>query len=279
MTTKAKTEVSDPLPTMEEFCLSVALYKPYTIARFGRETLWSFSTGEHKLDCYCMGCGSHSVFTTQVTNNPANSWTFKVDQPIVFARKFECSRVSTHEIYFVFRMHDDEIEKIGQSPSMADLSKADIRKYSAVLSKAEFNELSKAVGLVSYGIGIGAFVYLRRIFENLVEEAKTEAAKKSGWDEAKYLSSRMAEKILLLKDELPEFLVTNRKIYGILSSGVHSLDEKVCLGLFPVARNGIELMLEDKIAHKAKADKRKEVAKQLEEAQRLIDGLGEDDKN
>lgn len=63
----------------------------------------------------------------------------------------------------------DKIIKIGQFPSVADLVILEIVKYKSVLSK-QYREFSKAVGLFVHGIGIGSFVYLRRIIENLVYE-------------------------------------------------------------------------------------------------------------
>ena len=43
------------------------------------------------------------------------------------------------------------------------------------------------------------------------------------WDENSYSQSRMGEKIEILADDLPEFLVQNKNIYGILSKGIHEL--------------------------------------------------------
>lgn len=107
--------------------------------------------------------------------------------------------------------------------------------------------MNKAVGLVSHGIGIGSFIYLRRIFETLIEEAHREALKDSEWNDDIFNRSRMDEKISMLKNHLPEFLVTNRIIYSILSLGVHSLDEQTCLDDFDSIKASIELILDEKI--------------------------------
>ena len=47
----------------------------------------------------------------------------------------------------------------------------DIKKYRKILGKEKYGEFGRAVGLYTHGIGIGSYVYLRRIFENLIEEA------------------------------------------------------------------------------------------------------------
>ena len=104
------------------------------------------------------------------------------------------------------------------------------------------------MGLVSHGIGIGAFVYLRRIFEDLVDEAHVLAKSDSGWNEDEFQRGRMEEKILSLRNYLPTFLVEKRDIYGILSKGIHALSEDECLAYFDTLRMGIELILEQRLA-------------------------------
>jgi hypothetical protein len=137
--------------------------------------------------------------------------------------------------------------KIGQHPSVADFSEREIKKYRKVLGEEKYKELNRAVGLTTHGVGIGAFVYLRRIFEGLIEEAHIEASKDAGWDEAQYKSKRMDEKILLLANHLPSFLSENKGLYTILSKGIHELSEEECLTYFQVVKVGIELILDEKI--------------------------------
>lgn len=91
------------------------------------------------------------------------------------------------------------LEKIGQIPSLADLTLPDLRKYRQVLGDDRFKELTRAIGLTTHGVGVGAFVYLRRIFESLIEGSHAEASKDPGWDEDTYSRSRMDEKISLMK--------------------------------------------------------------------------------
>ena len=93
---------------------------------------------------------------------------------------------------------------------------------------------------------MGSFVYLRRIFEGLVEEAHRAAHSSLGWDEVLYQQSRMSERIRLLEPYLPKFLVENRALYGILSKGIHELSEDECLAAFPAVNLGIEIVLDAK---------------------------------
>jgi hypothetical protein len=115
--------------------------------------------------------------------------------------------------------------------------------------------LHRAVGLCAHGIGVGSFVYLRRVFESLLEEAHRAAQQDAGWDEGGYQRQRVEERILSLQRHLPEFLVANRSLYGILSKGIHELDEDECLAHFPVVRSGIELILDDALARQEREEK------------------------
>jgi hypothetical protein len=173
----------------------------------------------------------------------------------VFHVRFDCPREEKQSLYFFFRVHNGSMEKVGQSPSLADLHLGDVKKYRKLLGDGKYQEFTKAVGLNAHGIGIGAFVYLRRIFENLIGSARQEAARSGTWDEDAYNRDRMDEKILLLRDSLPSFLVENRGIYSVLSRGIHELSEQECLNLFEPLKTGIELILDEKLEQKEKAAK------------------------
>lgn len=153
--------------------------------------------------------------------------------------------------------------KVGQYPSIADLHISKVKNYDKVLPNEKIREMSRAIGLAANGVGIGSFVYLRRIFEYLIEDAKSSASKDAGWDEKIYLQSRMVEKIEILKDHLPQFLVTNKNMYGILSSGIHELTEQDCLKYFEAVKVGIEIILDEKVEKLSKEKKIIEANKKL----------------
>lgn len=114
---------------------------------------------------------------------------------------------------------------------------------------------TRAAGLASHGVGIGAFVYLRRIFEAIIEKARGAAAVLPGWNEDPFRNARMDEKIALLKAHLPPFLVENRALYVILSTGIHSLTEDQCLTAFPMVKLGIELILDEELERARRDEK------------------------
>ena len=73
-----------------------------------------------------------------------------------------------------------------------------------------------------------------------------------------------------MKDELPEFLVEHFQIYGILSKGIHELAEDECLKYFNVIKEGIELILDEKVERYEKASKLKKVSAAISEVNRQM---------
>jgi hypothetical protein len=171
---------------------------------------------------------------------------------------FACTRDPSHLLRYTFRVKGSTAIKIGQHPSLADFHLEEIKQYKGILSDEKYRELSRAIGLSAHGVGIGAFVYLRRIFEDLLEEAHARALLGEGWDEEKYQKARIEERILLLSHYLPQFLVENRNLYGILSKGLHELSEEECLRYFASVKLGIELVLDEKLHEEQRKDKIKQ---------------------
>ncbi|MXV53083.1 hypothetical protein GS399_19100 [Pedobacter sp. HMF7647] len=166
--------------------------------------------------------------------------------------------------YFHFDSKTNKFMKVGQFPSVADFQIQDLKKYRSVLSKDKLRELGKAVGLAANGVGIGSFVYLRRIFEDLIQEAYELAFKEQKVDAEMFRKERMDGKIVLLTDYLPEFLLKNKALYSIMSLGIHSLSEEDCLMHFDAVKVGIELILDEKVERLQRVNKLKEANQKIE---------------
>ncbi len=251
----------DELPSPSEFCLKTPLY---TVFKFNNEKEDAFFSIEHydgTLDMHCPACGKHSVFKISRKADYARRSHFS---NYLFSLPFACSRDDSHRAMFLFSAHKGELQKIGQIPALADLALPDLKKYRVVLGDERFRELNRGIGLITHGVGVGAFVYLRRIFESLIDSAHELAKLDPGWIEEDYCNSRMDGRIVLLKNHLPEFLVKNRALYGILSVGVHTLTEDECLAAFPAVRLAIELTLDDLVEAHEKQLKLASAAKSLE---------------
>lgn len=229
------------------------------------------------IDCFCVHCGTNRVFSysdSEVhestglmrvnifddvsgrTRVPKKEEVFNSYLNRRYVLTYRCTRDKSHSILFDLIVGNDKIIKIGQYPSVADLAIPEIAKYKAILG-VQYREFSKAVGLFAHGIGIGSFVYLRRIIENLVFNKYTEISDKLNMPEDDFEHLRFDEKIVALKEFLPSVLVDNKNIYGIVSKGIHELSEEECREMFPYIKAGIELILDDLLAEKERKEKEK----------------------
>jgi len=162
----------------------------------------------------------------------------------LFARYLVCQR-KDHLATFVFLHSGSAVVKIGQYPSIEHIAGGEIERFKGILSSAEYAELHRAGGLYAHGVGIGSFVYLRRIFEGLIEGARSEIDPNDEHKEEFY-RLRMSEKIDALRSVIPSAVVDYKESYGILSKGLHELSEDECRRYFPIVRAAIIAMLEER---------------------------------
>lgn len=252
-------EQASYFPETEEILLSFPLYEEISLSMSNWESAQAFKFFEDVIDTFCVECQRHSTFKGLTPSSKSYGPDFTLTNQFFFI-KLACTRNKDHTISFVFRVLDGKLIKIGQHPPAAAFQFPEIGKYRKILGEEKFKEFSRGVGLVSHGVGIGAFVYLRRIFEDLIESAHQEAKSNTGWNEEKFGKSRMDEKITLLKVHLPVFLSENASLYSILSKGIHALSEAECLRYFDAVKMGIEMILDEKLEQEARL-KKAEIAK------------------
>ncbi|AIM37562.1 hypothetical protein KO02_13340 [Sphingobacterium sp. ML3W] len=276
---------------------SDGLFLKYQYADFKHEELDilfnSHSVAKKTIDIFCPICKKESVFSpicetgnyvfeqtyknSQLGNdNPFGLNNFKESKKHwlsnlnIIVREFECSREksnSQHNFVVAFKFYDSHFVKIAQYPSVADLTNRHLSKYKK-LDNDIFLELSKGQGLFSHSVGIGSFVYLRRIIENhIVKPELKKLISQEKITEEDLSKKDFKEKLNLLRGEISDFLVENKKIYSVLSKGIHELSEYECLIMYPIIEKCIEIILDEQIELKEKLKKKEQVAKQLNELQ------------
>ncbi|OSP53896.1 hypothetical protein [Pseudoruegeria sp. SK021] len=125
------------------------------------------------------------------------------------------------------------------------------------------NELHKAIGLGAHGVGVGSFAYFRRIFERLIQSRFDEFYETESWDPDTFRTARMDDKVGIIKSHIPDVLFENRKIYAVLSKGIHELTEEECLAAFPWLKSSIMFILDDDLRKKDELKQREQVANAL----------------
>lgn len=260
-------------PTPSEFFLSVAMYEAYKWNDTSLDKVLDLSQFTGAIDTYCMECKDRSLFVVEYPPVPAFREDFrtKIQKPFICVVEAKCSRVKQHIACYVFRIHaKDGVTKIGQYPSAADAAKQDLKNYRKVLNEEHQKGFTKALGLFSHGVGAGSIVYLRKIFEHLVEEAYEEARKDEVWMSTHgdaYPTLKMVNKVMALEGFLPSDLVQHPRLYGFLSQGLHGRSEEDCLKLFPMLRLAIEFILDQKLEKLNAKQRRKELEKLLNSTQ------------
>ncbi len=279
----------------EQILLKDSLFTEYSLLNVAPNEiinlLYHIDLNEHYnhlkiIDSYCTICKKDTTFQAESTdeqnlsdlliksgmiggfpgNNKKNTLLENLEKLSVFTRKFNCPRHpkdSSHSQLFVFRVIGTTLIKIGQHPTLADLSKIELKKYRK-LSEDIYSELNRAVGLITHGVGIGSFVYLRRIIEKHIVMPKINELLTEGKTSLEDLAKTdFKGKIDLAKDRLPTFLVENKKIYSILSKGMHELEENECKEYFPILRTAIEIILDEQIEKAERDKKNRLIAEQI----------------
>ena len=225
-----------------------------------------------QFDAHCVSCKRESTFKSIILGGkpvPHSLSDFRsvgsptYMKPGIFNVTAVCQRNDGHVYrFFMLLGRDMALTKIGQWPSIEDIVGGDIAHLRGVLSPERFRDLRRATGLASHGIGAGAFVYLRRIFEGLITE-HYQLLKEGGQDVEGFDTMRMDEKVRALSPVLPNAVVENRSAYAILSVGIHELDEDTCKSFFPVVRRAIIMILQDDLRKKQERDDAKKLKEEM----------------
>ncbi len=270
------------------FLINKGLYDSIEITKDSIDELIALLEGKVKLDVYCVKCKTKRVFSInensenislaeqfekykiteelssdklpwesdeEESDNDINWSLFNSDdltKMSLIVISFHCSMDDCHKLFYIATITNNKMIKIGQYPSIADMSFCDLDEFRKDIDKASMKEFRRAIGLHAQGIGVGSYVYLRRIFERILDTAKCNAEADSSVDFSNYEKLKVVEKIKLLKDYLPDMISNNPIIYGIVSKGIHELSEDDCIKYFPVLKEAILMIL------RQWADKRKE---------------------
>ena len=107
-------------------------------------------------------------------------------------------------------------------------------------------------------MNIASFVYMRRIFENILqriyEEHQSEITIKDS--SKKFTDLFVKDKVKLLKPYLPilmnEEVSSSKyiKLYKLLSEGIHKLNEDICESLYTIIKELLLMILEKEVQEK-----------------------------
>lgn len=276
------------------FLQTAGLYESKEICEANNADLIELLRGKVRLSVYCKECKQERVFKMkpiewhqQVSNgksndyiladeidsfqkalhinSPAAPWQWKncriQEATRLMKLEYICSMDEKHHLDYAVLTTNNSIMKIGQYPSVADLTFPELDAYKKVMSKDDRKEFGRAIGLYASGIGAGSYVYLRRILERLLNQAKKDAGDEI--DTEAFDKARVGEKITMLSSHLPSMLTDNAVLYGILSKGIHELTEEECITYFPVLKDCLYMILDQWEEMRKREEKEKEISAAL----------------
>ncbi|MGF7058626.1 hypothetical protein [Brassicibacter mesophilus] len=174
-----------------------------------------------------------------------------------FFKQAVCSYEPSHQLVFVYHLnilkniegkYTLKLSKIGQNPSIIEIEEINLNKYKKLLEKMDsYIDYKIGCGLISHGLGVGPYAYMRRVFEKLILYKFNKHKDEIELDNSDFKELHMEDKLKVLKKYLPEFLFDTKNIYKILSAGIHILSEKDCKEMLPVVKNTIEIILDEEI--------------------------------
>lgn len=229
------------------------------------------STFNNRVDRYCTKCDKHRIFAADknvfdVPNIRSVHFPEKIEDKPAFFKSFRCSAHPEHKILFSFIVEGDYVIKISEFPSKYDSVKDTFNDYKKVLDKEKITELSKAAQLESFGYAIASLLYYRRIFESVILKTFVESTIENKITEEEFRQKRMNEKIEYISDFLPDYFKENSHMYGVLSKGVHELEEEECRKYLPIVKTIIFFSLDEAVENRNKEIRKVEMSKRLDEA-------------
>lgn len=259
-----------------------SLYSPSDLNSW---TYYHLRSAEFKGDGYCIFCKRESIFVHHDQDQQLTYHRFSTrrapnesalaEQAWAGTVTLHCQRDRFHTYTFHVRCVSGTVEKIGQYPSAQSIAASDVAKYRSMLPKEDYDELQRAGGLIAHNIGIGSYVYLRRVFERMIARHHAEYAKERGEIDG-FGAMPMDQKVEALAAVLPSTVRDFPGMYGFLSKGLHELSEEFCKKHFPLLRSMILTIVEEDYHQEQKAltakTMRDEFARAKGEATALKDG-------
>lgn len=154
---------------------------------------------------------------------------------------FSCTNTRFHKYMMMISIELKDgrfiVKKIGQNPSMLTVKGFDFDKYKNFLNKIDAYEDYKKADLSNADhFYVGAYAYLRRIFEKMIIYYLGDIELKD---------DHMDTKIDAVKDSFdPRVKKMLKNLYGILSISIHELDEEESKEYYTYLKAVIDMQLE-----------------------------------
>lgn len=187
------------------------------------------------LDLYCPICKSNKTFvyfekgdlaclgTKRIIINTIPNYESEIQTLC-----YQCPNCRNRLIY-IFLYRNKEVIKIGQFPSLYDISRDDLKQYQKnKLIINNFDEIYKADICASTGYFVASYTYIRRVFEVLLKSVFDLNRENMGLSEEAFKKLHADKKLEKIKPFLAIEDGIYIPLYSLLSEGIHALTEEEC---------------------------------------------------
>lgn len=240
---------------VEDWLLKLAIHQPFEITTSAQSVVKSILTYAGTLDMYCPACAKMSTFKGDIsteTENIAQSEKFAANGfnvsssfwlHTIFSKQLSCTRAG-HAATFYFHIDNGKLFKVGQYPSLANITFGDALKYLPVLGEEKIKELNQAISLATNGVGLGALVYLKRVLNFLLDMTAADAMEEQTSNQA----VDTASKVMRLASFLPNAISQETQIFSILDQDMSALSDLQCIKVANILTSMIVLLVDEKLA-------------------------------
>lgn len=196
---------------------------------------------------------------SSLSNNSSTITIYDINSRFFIFKKLECPTCD-EKLTMIFLYEKNCIAKIYQSFISDIIKDEDIQQFKKMklLNEDDLKELNNANKCKKLGMNIASFVYMRRIFENMLqriyEAHQSEVTIKDS--SKKFIDLFVKDKVKLLKPYLPilmnEEVSSDKyiKLYKLLSEGIHKLNEDICESLYNIIKELLLMILEKEMQEK-----------------------------
>lgn len=196
---------------------------------------------------------------SSLSNNSSTITIYDINSRFFIFKKLECPTCD-EKLTMIFLYEKNCIAKVYQSFISDIIKDEDIQQFKKMklLNEDDLKELNNANKCKKLGMNIASFVYMRRIFENMLqriyEAHQSEVTIKDS--SKKFIDLFVKDKVKLLKPYLPilmnEEVSSDKyiKLYKLLSEGIHKLNEDICESLYNIIKELLLMILEKEMQEK-----------------------------
>lgn len=172
--------------------------------------------------------------------------------------QFVCSNDSSHRYLMILSIEQNKetftIKKVGQDPSMLDVHGFDFDKYKKQLEKLKAYDDYKKADLSNVDhFYVGAYAYLRRVFEKMINKYIKD-------NNVTLEDDHVETKIKAVKDYFdPRIKSLLKNLYSILSKSIHELDEEQSKNYYQYLKAVIDMQLEFEYTEEEKNNQSKQL--------------------